>query len=402
MAGEFWVAAWQVVLSLAPWLFAGAAIAGLLHGLLPRRFVHGHLRGPLGVAKAVGLAVPMPLCSCGVIPAALGLKRDGASDGAAIGFMIATPQTGADAMLVSAKFLGWPFALFAVASTALTGLVGGWLTEAFGGARRSTAAPAAPAAGSEQDRSLRGMFLHAIDILRSIWRWLVAGILASAAITVLLPPGALAGLGAWGPLGAGLLALAVSLPLYVCATASVPVAAALVAAGMPPGAALVFLMAGPATNVSTLGAVYRGFGRRVLAIYLGTLVVASLALAMLFEWVIPAPGVLAATVHEHGASPWEIAAALGLLALLAWFAVEDLRRLGVRPASAAAAEPVHELAVEGMVCGGCAGRVERALAATPGVTSATVTLEPGRAVVRGQVDDERLREAVAVAGYRVP
>lgn len=399
MIQELLSAAWQVLLSLAPWLFAGAAIAGLLHGLLPRRFIRSHLRGPAGVAKAVALAVPMPLCSCGVIPAALGLKRDGASDGAAIGFMIATPQTGADALLVSARFLGWPFALFALASTAVTGLVGGWLTEAFGGQERAKLAPPPPE--PEGDRGPRGMALHALDILRSIWLWLVVGIAVSAAITVFVPPGTLTGLGAWGPLGAGLLALAVSLPLYVCATASVPIAASLVAAGMPPGAALVFLMAGPATNVSTLGAVYRGFGRRVLAIYLGTLVVASLTLAMLFEGVLPSAGVAAATVHEHAAAPWEIAAAVGLLALLAFFALEDLRRLFSRRATKTTAEPVHELAVEGMVCQSCVGRVERALAATEGVTSAAVTLEPGRAVVRGEVDAGRLEEAIVAAGYRV-
>ncbi|MGH9464469.1 MAG: permease [Thermoanaerobaculia bacterium] len=399
MARELLDAAWQVTLSLAPWLFAGAAIAGLLHGLLPQRFVRSHLRGFGGVAKAVGLAVPMPLCSCGVIPAALGLKRDGASDGAAIGFMIATPQTGADALLVSARFLGWPFAVFALASTALTGLLGGWLTEAFGGARAS-ATTAEPAPEPAEDRSPRGMALHAVDILRSIWRWLVLGIAASAAITVFIPPGSLAGLGAWGPLGAGLLALAVSLPLYVCATASVPIAASLVAAGMPAGAALVFLMAGPATNVSTLGAVYRGFGRRVLAIYLGTLVVASLSLAMLFEWVIPSAGAVAAAVHQHRATSWEIGAALAFLTLLGFFAIEDLRRWRARRASRSSPLPVHELAVEGMVCDGCVRKVERALAATDGVTSATVTLDPGRAVVRGRVDEARLRAAITTAGYR--
>ncbi len=401
MLSELLTAAWQVLLSLAPWLFAGAAIAGLLHGFLPRRFVRGHLRGFGGVAKSVALGVPMPLCSCGVIPAALGLKRDGASDGAAIGFMIATPQTGADALLVSARFLGWPFALFALASTALTGLVGGWLTEAFGAARPQEAAPAGPPE-AEEDRSPRGMALHALDILRSIWRWLVLGILVSAAITVFVPPGTLTGLGAWGPLGAGLLALAVSLPLYVCATASVPIAASLVAAGMPAGAALVFLMAGPATNVSTLGAVYRGFGRRVLAIYLGTLVVASLSLAMLFEWVIPSAGAVAAAVHQHDATVWEVGAAIALLALLGFFALEDLRRLRSRRASRSTPEPVHELAVEGMVCEGCVRKVERALSSTDGVTGATVTLDPGRAVVRGDIDDQRLREAIAAAGYRVP
>ena len=99
-------AVWQVWLQLSPWLLLGAAAAGLLHVLLPRDFARRQFRGLGGVGKAVALGVPLPLCSCGVIPAGLGLKKDGASDGAAIGFLISTPQTGVDSLLVSASFLG--------------------------------------------------------------------------------------------------------------------------------------------------------------------------------------------------------------------------------------------------------------------------------------------------------
>ena len=115
-------AMWEVLLSLAPWMLLGMAIAGILHVALPRGFVRRHLGGRGGVAKAVALGVPLPLCSCGVIPAGLGLKRDGASDGAAVGFLISTPQTGVDSILVSASFLGWPFALFKVLAATITGL----------------------------------------------------------------------------------------------------------------------------------------------------------------------------------------------------------------------------------------------------------------------------------------
>ena len=121
---------WNITLVLAPWLLLGTAIAGILHVLLPPGLIHRQLRGRWGVLKAVVLGVPLPLCSCGVIPAGIGLKKDGASDGAAVGFLISTPQTGVDSILVSASFLGWPFALFKVGSAALTGLVGGALADA--------------------------------------------------------------------------------------------------------------------------------------------------------------------------------------------------------------------------------------------------------------------------------
>ena len=103
---------WQIMLALAPWLFLGAAVSGIIHVLLPGNFVQRHLTGRGSIVKSVILGVPLPLCSCGVIPAGLGLKKEGASDGASVGFLISTPQTGVDSILVAAAFFGWPFALF--------------------------------------------------------------------------------------------------------------------------------------------------------------------------------------------------------------------------------------------------------------------------------------------------
>ena len=123
-------AIWSILLALAPWLLIGAAISGLLHVVLPRDLVRRQLSGPSGVVKAVLLGVPLPLCSCGVIPTGLGLKKDGADDGSAIAFMVSTPQTGVDSILVAASFLGWPFALFKVGAAAVTGLAAGWATQA--------------------------------------------------------------------------------------------------------------------------------------------------------------------------------------------------------------------------------------------------------------------------------
>ncbi|MCA9650750.1 MAG: permease [Myxococcales bacterium] len=392
-------AMWAVLLELAPWLLLGAAVAGALHVLLPPGFVRRHLGGRGGVVKAVALGVPLPLCSCGVIPAGLGLRRDGASPGASVGFLISTPQTGVDSVLVSASFLGWPFALLKVGAAAVTGVVGGWLTDAVG----AGAGEVEGKGGGEQsvDRSLRGATAHAVDVLRTIWRWLVFGVVVSAIITVLVPPGvltALTGSGEWLALVSVLL---LSLPLYVCATASVPIAAALVAGGFPPGAALVFLMAGPATNVATLGAVYRGLGRRALVVYLSTIIVGSLGAALLFDFVLAGGGHGAHAHGDHG-TPLAIAAALGLVVLLGWFALDDLRTWlrSRRPAPVVPEACTLDLEVEGMTCGGCANRLRRALLAEPGVVDTEVDHEAGHAVIRGTASAERLRDVVREAGFR--
>jgi len=392
---SFLVAVWGILLDLAPSLLFGVAVAGLLHVLLPRRLVREQLRGARGVVKAALLGVPMPLCSCGVIPAGLGLRKDGASDGAAVAFFISTPQIGVDSVFVSASFLGWPFALFKVAAGAITGTVGGWLTDAFGD-RRATDQAAPGAEACVDDRGLRAMADHGLSILRGIWGWLVLGLLASAAIEVWVPDAWLQGLGALGILGAAVAALAISLPLYVCATASVPIAAALVAGGMPAGAALVFLMAGPATNVGEAGAIYRAFGPRTLAIYLATIVGGSLGAALLFDGLLTASAAAPAPGH-HGASWWAIASALVLLALLGRFAWQDarerLRRAGPAPAASVS------VAVEGMHCGGCTASLEATLSKLEGATSVAVTLTPGHAEVRGAVSESRVRDAIREAGY---
>jgi len=387
-----WIAMWEVLLALAPWLLLGAFVAALIHVVLPRDFVHRHLGGRFGVAKAVALGVPLPLCSCGVIPTGLGLKKDGASDGAVVGFLISTPQTGVDSILVSASFLGWPFAVFKVFSATLTGLVGGWLTDL--GRDSRGAARAEPPSGARAPWP-REMLDHGMMLLSTIAGWVVFGIVASAAITTLLPPDFFAGLAAHGPVVSFGAVLLVSLPLYVCATASVPIAAALVAQGLPPGAALVFLMAGPATNVATIGAIYRALGARALGAYLFTIIVGSVGLGLAFDFVLPASAAL--HVHDHSSATWwAVASALVVIALFAYFGFQRLRGL----LRARTAEPAIELEVEGMSCGACTARVERILAGEAGVRAATVSLEPPVARILGAIDADAAVRAIERAGYR--
>jgi len=430
----FLQATWGVLVDLAPWLLLGAAVAGLLHAWLPRGFVARELGGRLGVLKAVALGVPLPLCSCGVIPAGLGLRRQGASPGATVGFLVSTPQTGVDSILVSASFLGWPFALFKVVSALLLGLVGGFATDALAGrSDRATAAtggdrlPASDPASSPLSseladlpadapfpRRLRAAFDHGVMLVRMIWRWVVVGVLASAALSVFLPAGAFSGLAAYGSAVALGAVLAVSLPLYVCATASVPIAAALVAQGFPPGAALVFLMAGPATNVATVGAVRGAFGARVLAIYLATLVLGSLGAGLFFDGLLSGEAVALAHPaggHDHGAAgaaPWWALASAGVLVVLfGRFAFDELqdavgtlrRRMSVRSGGSSGDAGEVAIGVDGMTCQGCVRKVRTALSQVPGVEDVDVALDPGVVRVWGVADQDRLREAVRTAGF---
>ncbi len=402
MIGEYFIQVWGVLLELSPALLLGLLIAGLLHVLLPPGLISRHLSGKTyrDVMRAVLFGIPMPLCSCGVIPTAIGLKNEGASKGAATGFLISTPQTGVDSILVSATFLGWPFALFKVAAAFVTGMIGGVLVNLT--EKKELEPPARPGGNCERVRpSAREVLRYAIfDLLGSIDLWIVLGILVSALITVLIPAGYLAEADWTGGIVAMLAMLAIAIPLYVCTTGSVPIAAALIAAGMPPGAALVFLMAGPATNVATLGAVYRALGKRVLAIYLGTVAVMSILLGLTFDWVL---GAAAGPAHQHGSggSLLQVVSALAVAALLVFLIGRrffrnrtDAGRSGEESAG------WMTIPVRGMTCGHCVKTVKEALEKIPGVTEAAPDLRTGSVRIRGEnLNQAELVDAVRRAGY---
>ncbi|QDU54449.1 permease [Aeoliella mucimassa] len=398
----FFQAAWHTTLELAPWLLLGAFVAGLMHVLLPRDFVRRQLSGRAGVAKAVALGVPLPLCSCGVIPVAVSLREQQASRGATVGFLISTPQTGVDSILVSGAMLGWPFALFKVVAALVTGLIGGWVTDAVEPKSNELPVTRPNSAAGAKHRGWRDLVEHALEILQSIWGWLVVGVLLSAAISTLVPNSVLTGLAAYGGLAAMAFALVVSLPLYVCATASVPIAAALVAGGLPPGAALVFLMAGPATNAATIGAVKRTLGGRGLTVYLSTIVVGSMAAGLLFDQVLSASS-MTEHLHEHPATWWNVTSAVVLLLLIVWFAVTDLNRklLSSRPIASDMDATTTTVPLVGLSCQNCVNKVESSLNRDPEVQQARVTLEPPQAVVAGEVSRERIQEIVEAAGFGV-
>jgi len=402
------VVCWKVLCQLAPWLLLGMLLSGLLHVFLPAGFVRRKFHGFAGVVKAVLLGVPLPLCSCGVVPAGIGLKNQGASNGASVGFLISTPQTGIDSILVSVSFFGWPFAIFKMVTAAITGLVGGLVTDKIDSGELAKSASDCSngihAHSHEQDLTLpawKRVWDHGAEIVRSIWGWLLIGVLISAAIEVLVPPSYFATVGEWGLIPAMFIALLVSTPLYVCATASVPIAAALVASGFPPAAAIVFLMAGPATNITTIGAIYGRFGWKTLAIYLTTLILGSMIFAWLFDWLLTAT-VSSQHSHAHDHNNWwSMASALVLLAMIASFAWKDASRWLRNKNSSNEAGPNVKLSIEGMTCGGCVDKLETAIRKTEGVDSVNVELKTGIATIFGKPSLTELKQLIQRLGFRV-
>lgn len=394
---------WNIFCELSPWLLLGMLLSGVLHVLLPPKLIRRRFRGFGGVTTAVVLGIPLPLCSCGVIPAGIGLKNDGASDGAAVGFLITTPQTGVDSILVAVSFFGWPFAIFKMLTALITGLLGGWLTELSGPRSENTPHATNDSEPLRTRPPFRELFTHGLEILRSIWVWLIVGVVLSAVITQIVPESWIASVAGYGTLTAMLLALTFSVPLYVCATASVPIAAALVQSGFPPAAAFVFLVAGPATNVTTIAAIVGRFGWRIFSIYFLTIVIGSLAGGYLFEsWFGLQVVGIAEHQHQHHQTWWAVASAVALIGLIGWTAWQDigrrLRKSTVSHADVASATQV--IRVGGLHCQSCVQRLESALRKSAQIGSAIVDLKAGLATVRGSLARPLIEQIIKECGYQ--
>lgn len=396
---------WSILLDLSPALLLGLILAGVLRVYFPAGLVRAHMSQSslAAVIRAALIGVPMPLCSCGVVPAAMGLRNQGASKGATTSFLISTPQTGVDSVLVSAAFLGWPFALFKVLAAFFSGVAGGCLVNRF------AAADPADGAGREQrehwhssgNRPVAVLRYALFDILAAIDLWLIVGILLAAVITTAVPADYFQSTAWTQGIGGMLLVLAVSIPLYVCTTASVPIAASLIAAGMPVGSALVFLMAGPATNIATIGAVYRILGGRVLLLYLTTVIVASIGLGMGFDFIIGhADAGSAAHVHQRGAW-WEVLSALVLLGLMGFLLLRRTWRRGLAAHINGDSDDLV-LKVEGMSCQHCVANVRHAIEAVGNVEEVSADLASGRVRIKGKhLESAPFVSAVVRAGYTV-
>jgi uncharacterized membrane protein YraQ (UPF0718 family) len=353
---------WETLREMSPFLLFGFLVAGILYVFIRPELIERHLggKGLSQVVKASILGVPLPLCSCGVIPVAASLRRHGAGRGATTSFLISTPQTGVDSIMVTLSLLGPVFAVFRPLFAFISGVFGGMVVNAID-RDDSSAAPGHPVCtdcdgdGGHRSAGIGGALKYGFHILpRDINRALIVGILLAGLIGALVPDDYFASI-----LGGGILAMlvmmAVGIPIYVCATASVPIAAALIAKGVSPGAALVFLMTGPATNAATIMTVSRVMGRRTAAIYLGVVAVSAIAGGLLLDAIFQAGSFEGAMRH-----PWMLPGwlkSVSAVLLLAVVTGSFFRLPGVkREPDGAVKGKVLKIKIEGMTCEHCGQR----------------------------------------------
>ena len=400
---------WSVLTEMAPYLLLGFLAAGALSVLVAPEFIERHLGagGIWPVAKAAAFGVPLPLCSCGVIPVAASLRRHGASRGATVGFLISTPQTGVDSIFVTLSLLGGVFAIFRPLAALVSGIIGGAVVSAATGDNGDQAAPDEPAAQCKEacctaggPKLSRALSYGFVTLPRDIGWALVGGLAIAAVISAAVPSDFFAGI-LGGGIGAMLVMMALGVPVYVCATASVPVAAALIAKGVSPGAALVFLMTGPATNAATIATVWRVLGRRTAILYLLTVALSALGAGLALDYIFNVGQITAAPAMGWMLPGYvKAACAVVLVAVLAYAVLS--RRSHTHAHEHADRPPDATIAIKGMTCSHCAQSVRRAVLACRGAEAVEVDLPAGRAVISGNdLDLVEIAEAVRQLGYRV-
>lgn len=371
IVGQVLRASWNILADSSVYVIFGLVIGGLLKAFMNAEAIARHLgRGRFApVFKAALWGIPLPLCCCGVLPAAAALKKQGASNGAVTSFLISTPETGVDSMAVTYALmdpvmtLARPLSAFVTASA--TGLAQSLLDDP----GRPAAAPDLqalavhdhdhdhPADGAGHDslpaRLRQGLAYAFGELWGDLAGWFLVGLVFTGVITVLVPEDFLARhLG--GGLGTMLIMLLVGVPLYVCASASTPVAAALILKGISPGAALVFLLAGPATNLTALTVLWNFMGKKATLVYLAGIslfsVLCGLALDQVYAWSGISPRALAGAAAELVPGWAQVTGALLLLGLSAPHLLRRLR--GWRQPAATPAPAAQAGAGPGRSCAG--------------------------------------------------
>ena len=327
----------HIINEMSPYLLLGFLLAGLMHAFIPQSYYSKYLAKPnfRSVLNATLFGIPLPLCSCGVIPTAMSLRKEGASKGAATSFLIATPQTGVDSIIATSSLMGVAYAIIRPIAALITALFGGTLVNVLDKDSNGNTTEQ-PADNHEHhncchhhEQEHHATFLQKIktalqygyvEMMEDIGKWLIIGLIVAGLITVFVPAEAFKVFEGNTALSM-LLVLAIAIPMYVCATGSIPIAVALIMKGLTPGAGLVLLMAGPACNMASMLGVKKVMGTKTLVIYLASIIIGSIAFGaaidfMQFNGIIDFTANLVNSAHSEEGSSWIAWISTGILIAL--------------------------------------------------------------------------------------
>lgn len=425
----------NLVNQMSPYILLGFLLAGLMHSFVPKTLYRRYLGGSSfkSVINAALLGIPLPLCSCGVIPTAMSLRKEGASKGATISFLISTPQTGVDSIIATYSLMGLPFALLRPVIAFATALFGGFLTNRFtnsedidasvqkkkeedykSGYSSENMGNCGIKAGKSAVGKIREALNYAyIEMMQDIGKWLMVGLVVAGLITVFVPDSFFA-IFSDKPLLSMILVLVCAVPMYLCATGSIPIAVALMVKGLSPGTALVLLMAGPAVNAASILVISKVMGKKTMILYLISIISGAMTFGLGIDYLLPrdwftAPLQTMACHTSEGAGWFNIVCTILLFLLLANalfrrfyvkfpipFPTEESKEASKIQAKE---RLIVSLKVSGMTCNHCRANVERAILGTEGVESAQVDLASGIATYTGNAKAKEVIKSIESLGF---
>ena len=429
----------HLINEMSPFLLLGFLLAGLMHAFIPGQIYSRYLAKPTfsSVLYSALFGIPLPLCSCGVIPTAMSLRKEGASKGAVSSFLIATPQTGVDSIIATYSLMGLPFAIARPIIAFVTALFGGQMVNM----ADKDPSPALPREGEESqhnkpveahcecgcghnhehshehEQSFIGKIKEALsyaflEMMEDIGKWLMIGLIVAGLITVLVPDSFFE-VFKDNSLASMLLVLAFAIPMYLCATGSIPIAVALMLKGLTPGSALVLLMAGPACNMASILVINKVMGRKTLITYLASIIAGAVGFGLVIdhllprEWFIPTIAPSAECCHEETSLfSWICTGVLMLLLINAcWHHCHGghshCHCHDEESCDTTTKNHDMEIIIKGMNCNHCRANAEKAILGCNGVTSASVDLASAKAQIDGNADINEIRSAIEALGFTV-
>ena len=393
---------------MSPYLLIGFLFAGILHVYIRKETINKYLgkRNFKSVLLASLFGIPLPLCSCGVIPTGISFYKEGSSKGATVSFLISTPQTGIDSILVTYSLLGLPFAILRPIVALFSGVFGGLMTNIIDKKRSKMQENPICSCETNEKQTQSGnkiliMLKYAfVDFLQDIAKWLIIGLVIAALISVILPDDFFTRY-IGNDFLSMLIVLLASIALYVCATASVPIAAVLILKGLSPGAALVFLMAGPATNIATITVIGKSIGKSTVFSYLISIIIGAFFFGFLIDNFLPEDFFIdniQIMQHKDLIPEWLKITSSILLTLLLINGL--LKKYNIIKRNKTISPNNKTITVKGMTCNHCKENIEKNLLKTEGISNVEIDLANSKVKLEGgNIDLEKVKKLIDGLGY---
>jgi uncharacterized membrane protein YraQ (UPF0718 family)/copper chaperone CopZ len=403
---KFIVETYKLFIDISPYLLLGFFFAGLLHTLLGEKYIRKHFArsGLWSTIKAAIFGVPLPVCSCGVIPLAESLRKDGASKSATMAFLVSTPSSGIDSILATYALMGPMLAVFRPIASFLSGILVGVITHLKGDEKNLPDPIIDDKNSRKANKSIKEVFQYGFKVIPSeISKWLLIGVVIGGAIAALVP----ADFGVKFLLGSTILnyviILLISIPLYVCATGSIPIAAALITKGVLPGAALALLIAGPATNSVTISFVFKKMGKKVAFFYVISIVIVAVLSGLLFDAIAgsaaSSSSYVPAGMGPHLPESFKIACGVIMSLILLNSKYDFTGKWFNRRGKMTENKNIHTITVPDMTCQHCKMKITQTLEKMPEVQLVSIDLDSKQVAFETAADKNSVVTEIKEAGY---